>query len=126
MRTYKGMTNRYRWNAELISVIDGDTFRAWIELDFGVKVRTTIRLEGVDAPEIHTTKKNTDEYARGMQARAYVIDLFDQLGSKFQIESDGEQLDKYGRVLCNILLSNGEWVDALLIKKGLAVAKDYK
>lgn len=119
------MTNRYRWHAELIEVVDGDTFRVWIELDFGVKIKTTIRLENVDAPEIHTTRKNTDEYARGMQARAYVSDLFDRLGKQVQIESDGEHLDKYGRVLCNVLLSNGEWLDALMVKHGLAVAKEY-
>jgi micrococcal nuclease len=119
------MTNRYRWKAELIRVIDGDTFQAWIDLDFGVRVRTTIRLAGVDTPEIHTTKKNTDEYTRGMQAKQYVVDLIDQLGTRIQIESDGEHLDKYGRVLCNVMLSNGEWLDALLVKHGLAVSKEY-
>lgn len=119
------MTNRYRWKAELIRVIDGDTVQAWIELDFGVKVKTTIRLEGVDAPEIHTTKKNDDEYKRGMEAKGFVESTFSRLGDKFTVESDGEQLDKYGRILCNILLSNGEWLDVLLVKHGLATAKEY-
>lgn len=128
--TYKaqketGMTNRYRWKAELIKVIDGDTVQAWIELDFGVKVKTVIRLEGVDTPEIHTTKKNDDEYKRGMEAKSFVESTFSRLGDKFAVESDGEQLDKYGRVLCNILLPNGEWLDALLVKHGLATAKEY-
>jgi len=119
------MTNRYRWKAELIKVIDGDTVRAWIELDFGVKVKTTIRLEGVDAPEIHTSKKNSDEYKRGMEAKSFVETQFSGLSPNFIIESDGEQLDKYGRILCNILLPSGEWLDALLVKHGLAVAKEY-
>ncbi len=119
------MTNRYRWQCELIRVVDGDTLEAWIELDFGVKLSAKLRLEGIDTPEIHTVKQNTEEYKKGMLAKAFVEERFHVQGSKFYIETSGARPGKYGRFVVNVLMPSGDYLDALLLKAGHAVKKEY-
>ncbi|MCK4268625.1 MAG: thermonuclease family protein [Actinomycetia bacterium] len=126
-KTEKGniMTNRYRWSCELIRVVDGDTLEAWILLDFGVKLEAKLRLEGIDTPEIHTVKTNTEEYTKGLRAKEFVEARFKNCGPKFWIETDGKRPGKYGRFVVNVLLASGDYLDALLLKAGHAVKKEY-
>lgn len=126
-KTEKGdvMTNRYRWQCELIRVIDGDTLEAWIELDFGVKLSSRLRLEGIDTPEIHTVKQNTEEYKKGMLAKEFVEARFKVQGNKFYIETSGKRPGKYGRFVVNVLMPSGDYLDVLLLKAGHAVKKEY-
>lgn len=119
------MTNRYRWSCELIRVVDGDTLEAWIHLDFGVKLEAKLRLEGIDTPEIHTVKTNTEEYKLGLKAKEFVEERFKNCGPRFWIETDGKRPGKYGRFVVNVLLKSGEYLDALLIAAGHAVKKEY-
>jgi len=126
-KTEKGdvMTNRYRWQCELVRVVDGDTLEAWILLDFGVKLEAKLRLEGIDTPEIHTVKTNTEEYKKGLKAKEFVEERFKNCGPKFYIETAGKRPGKYGRYVVNVLLASGEYLDALLLKAGHAVKKEY-
>lgn len=119
------MTNRNRWPCELTRVIDGDTLAAWITLDFGVKLEARLRLENVDAPEIHTSKHNTEEYARGIRAKEFVEQIFRDQGPNFWIEASTERPGKYGRYIVNVLLKNGTWLDQVLLKNGHVIRKDY-
>ncbi len=119
------MTNRYRWPCELIRVVDGDTLEAWIQLDFGVKLEAKLRLEGIDTPEIHTVKTNTEEYALGLKAKEFVEARFKVQGKKFYIETSGKRPGKYGRFVVNVLMPSGDYLDALLLKAGHAVKKEY-
>jgi len=125
--TKKGdiMTNRYRWTCELIRVVDGDTLEAWIDLDFGVKLSAKLRLEGIDTPEIHTVKQNTEEYKKGLLAKEFVEARFKVQGNKFYIETSGKRPGKYGRFVVNVLMPSGDYLDALLLKAGHAVKKEY-
>lgn len=119
------MTNRYRWPCELIRVVDGDTLEAWIHLDFGVKLEAKLRLEGIDTPEIHTVKTNTEEYAKGIKAKEFVEERFKNQGNKFYIETSGKRPGKYGRFVVNVLMPSGEYLDQLLLKAGHAVKQEY-
>jgi len=119
------MTNRYRWQCELVRVVDGDTLEAWINLDFGVKLSAKLRLQGIDTPEIHTVKQNTEEYAKGIKAKEFVEERFRLQGKKFYIETDGARPGKYGRFVVNVLMPSGDYLDALLLKAGHAVKKEY-
>jgi endonuclease YncB( thermonuclease family) len=42
-----------RYSAEVVHVIDGDTFAARVTIWPGVEVKTRVRLRGIDAPELH-------------------------------------------------------------------------
>ena len=119
------MTNRYRWECELVRVVDGDTLDAWIQLDFGVKLQAKLRLEGINAPETHTVKQNTEEYARGIKAKEFVEERFRLQGKKFYIETAGKRPGKYGRFVVKVLMPSGDYLDALLLKAGHAVKKEY-
>ena len=118
------MTNRYRWKCELDQVVDGDTLMAWILLDFGVKIKARLRLGGIDTPEIHAQDHTTKEYKKGVQAKEFVEEQFKRNGPEFWVEMAKERPGKYGRYIVNVLLKNGHWLDALLLKAGLAVERD--
>lgn len=118
------MTNRYRWKCELDHVVDGDTLTAWVLLDFDVKLKVRLRLEGIDTPEIHTGDHLTKEYQKGLEAKAFVEEQFKRTGPEFWIESGKERPGKYGRYIVNVLLKDGHWLDALLLKAGLAKQRE--
>jgi len=118
------MTNRYRWKCELDRVVDGDTLTAWILLDFDVKIKVRLRLEGIDTPEIHAQDHTTKEYKKGVQAKEFVEEQFRVNGPEFWIETAKERPGKYGRYIVNVLLKNGHWLDALLLKAKLATPRE--
>jgi len=118
------MTNRYRWKCELDHVVDGDTLTAWILLDFDVKIKVRLRLEGIDTPEIYTADHTTPAYKKGLAAKAFVVEQFRQNGPEFWIETAKERPGKYGRYIVNVLMKNGHWLDALLIKARLATVRE--
>lgn len=53
--------------AELLRVIDGDTFEARVRIWPGMDVTTRVRLRGIDAPEMHA--RCEDERAKALAAR---------------------------------------------------------
>lgn len=119
------MTNRYRWQCELVKVIDGDTIEAEIHLDFGVKLQAKLRIGKIDTPEIHTAKHNTEEYRKGIAAKEFVEARFKTQGNKFWIETTGNRKGKYGRFIVDVLLPSGDYLGELLVKAGHAVKKEY-
>ena len=53
--------------AEVIRVLDGDTFQARVRVWPGIDVDTRVRLRGIDAAELHA--RCSEEYARAVAAR---------------------------------------------------------
>ena len=91
-------------------VIDGDTIRV---------SRRTIRLSGLDAPELDQVAKHEDGYwyKQGQRVKSELIRV---IGGK-HVEVQVEGTDKYGRVLGTVLYEDkdvGEW----LVRKGYAIA----
>lgn len=97
-------------------VYDGDT--VYSELCFlpSPLKNVSIRLVGIDTPEIRTTCAS--EKALGYQAKAYLESL---LAEQTEILVKNVDWDKYGgRIDGDIILPNGDSVSALMIKSGLA------
>jgi len=89
-------------------IYDGDT----ILLDGGQKVRFL----GIDAPEIgHDGKKC--EFMAGA-ARRFVRDVLNKSG--VGLEYDRERTDRHGRLLAYVFLENGDMINTILVRKGLA------
>ena len=89
-------------------VYDGDT----ILLDGGEKVRYL----GIDTPEIdHKDGKN--EFM-AQAARDFNTQLVK--GARVRMEYDQEKRDRYQRRLAYVFLENGDMVNAILVRKGLA------
>jgi micrococcal nuclease len=87
---------------------DGDT----VVLSSGEQVRYL----GVDAPEMGRKGAKSDFMA--LESRAYNLHLV--RNARVRLEFDAERLDRHGRLLAYVFLENGEMVNLLLVRKGLA------
>ena len=91
--------------ARCTRVIDGDTFEAVIDLGFYITLKITVRLYGVNCPEMHP--KDKDGKSLGDEARAY---LSERIWGK-DVHVWSYKKDSFGRWLCDVL------VDGLLLSK---------
>jgi len=98
-----------KYHGQVTRVIDGDTFEVLIELGFGVTQKFSVRLDGIDTPEINTQK--------GRIAREYVKDLIE---NKSVIVTD-EGSEKYGRARASIELPNGKDLAEFLIENNIGI-----
>jgi micrococcal nuclease len=84
----------YIYKAELIRVVDGDTVELMIDQGFSQFTRQTMRLYGIDAPELNTLA--------GKAAKAWLWEALQPLEAIYvqtiQLETKAKR-DKYGRFL---------------------------
>jgi len=90
------------WEAQVVGVKDGDTL-----VVYDGKEQTTIRLEGIDAPE--------HNQAFGEKAKQFTSGMV--FGKKVRI--DGTKKDDYGRTLAEVFVGGKNLNDELLLS-GLA------
>jgi micrococcal nuclease len=90
------------------AVVDGDT------IDVATVGR--VRLLGIDAPEIGRGFDTSAPFAR--EARTRLSSLL--LHRWVRLEQDGAPLDVYDRRLAYVLTEDGVFVNALLVREGLA------
>jgi len=105
--------------AELLRVLDGDTFEARVRIWPGMDVTTRVRLRGIDAPEMHA--RCDDEYAKAIAAR----DALARILAEGAIAVSGVGQDKYGgRVDADVSTAQTQDVAAALLNGGFARAYD--
>ena len=103
----------YLYKAKVISVYDGDTCRADIELGFGTTLKNkTIRLSGIDTAEIRSEDKEN-----AIKARDRLRELI--LGKEVTIQTMKDRTGKYGRIIATIYLDDMN-VNEVLVEEGLA------
>ena len=105
----------YQYKFILDRVVDGDTVDGFVDLGFDVRIKTRVRLEGVDTPEIRT--KNQAEKKRGLISKQFVEDFFK---TDAQIIVHTNLDDKYGRVLGSFYNKEGQSLNQELLAEGLA------
>jgi endonuclease YncB( thermonuclease family) len=99
--------------AQVVSVYDGDTLTVDAEPWPGVTIRTGVRVNGIDTPEIRG--RCDEEKALAIQARDRVRELAD-----LTVELRGVHFGKYaGRVVADVY-AGGERIGDVLIREGLA------
>ncbi|HET7849120.1 MAG TPA: thermonuclease family protein [Pseudolabrys sp.] len=76
--------------AEVLRVMDGDTFEARVHVWPGMDITTKVRLRGIDAPELHA--RCEDERMKALAARDALTRILDEGG--VGITEVGQ--DKYG------------------------------
>ena len=112
----------YRYKANVIKVVDGDTIDLEIELGFNILIRERVRLYGIDAPETRT--KDKKEKAKGLKTKRYVENAIG--GEEIEIETKKDK-GKFGRYLATIHYDRGDGIstnlNAELITSNLA--KEY-
>ena len=94
-------------------VIDGDTF----VLSTGERVR----LIGIDTPETHHPRKPKEPY--GKEATRFTKRMVE--GKDVALKFDKDRYDRYKRLLAYVYV-DGVFLNAELVKKGLARATEYK
>lgn len=105
----------YIYNCELVRVIDGDTIVVNIDLGLNISTIKTIRMYGINAPEMkYPTKIDAVESKDGL------TDLIH--GKKLILQTIRDRTDVYGRTLGIIYQDSGQTnVNQLMIEKGYAV-----
>ena len=106
-------------DGKVVKVYDGDTITIATKLPYenSPYYRFSVRLKGIDCPEIKT--KNKEEKECATIARDFLREI---LMDKIVILKEVE-LEKYGRILADVYL-NDQNISLLLCEKKLAVKYD--
>lgn len=107
----------YTYKADIISIYDGDTVTAIVDLGFNTHTKQSIRLYGIDAPEVKGETRG-----EGLKSRDWLITKI--LNKSVIIKTIKDKKGKYGRYL-GILYLNGENINDSLVSNGYAVYRDY-
>jgi len=104
----------YTYKAKIISVYDGDTVTALVDLGFRINFEMKIRLTGIDAPELRGIEK-----PQGLISRDRLRELI--LNKEVILHTERDKQEKFGRWLGTIFLPKEKIsVNEMLIKEGLA------
>jgi micrococcal nuclease len=104
-------------NALAIRAVDGDTIEVRID---GASEDVKVRLLGVDTPESVDPRRPVECF--GKEASKYTASHVD--GRRVRLEADpkADEVDKYGRLLRNVILADGTDLNASLVSDGYAHA----
>lgn len=99
-------------------VVDGDTLK--VDINGGEE---TVRLIGIDTPELARSGKAAECFAKQAQARLKSL----AEGKSVNLEADSSQADqdRYGRLLRYVLTTEGENLNLTMIKDGYAFEYTY-
>ncbi len=106
----------YKYRAEIVRVVDGDTVDAEVDLGFDVKLSARFRMQGINAPE-----KNTQEGKKSLERLAELLPV----GSQVVVQTTKDKREKYGRYLGTFLVA-GKSVNQQLVDEGFAAVTVYK
>jgi endonuclease YncB( thermonuclease family) len=113
LQKHAGEAKWYR--AEVLKVIDGDSFRARASIWLDHLVQTNIRIRGIDTPEIKRAKCSA-ERKLGKRAKAALEKLLKKGVILHRVE-----YDKFGgRVLADVYSADFKNIGFLLVDAGLA------
>lgn len=114
----------YEYRASVLRVIDGDTIEVTLDLGFHTYRKETLRLRGIDAPEMHAADEAQKAKAHAAKGalRAMVI-----TEKPLTIRTYKDQRDKYGRYLAEVFVEQPDStqlnVSAELVERGFAITR---
>jgi micrococcal nuclease len=104
----------YIYKAKIISVYDGDTVTALVDLGFRINFEMKIRLTGINAPELRGIEK-----PQGLISRDRLRELI--LNKEVILHTQKDKQEKFGRWLGEIYIPNSQIsVNEQLLNEGLA------
>lgn len=100
-----------KYPLHVTKVIDGDTIKGLIDLNFNILLKAKIRLANINCPELNTPE--------GIKSKDWLKEKIE--GKDIFVESNS--FGKYGRVLGKIYLKEDDSKDlnTILLEEGLAV-----
>jgi len=120
----------FTYKATLINVVDGDTVDLKVDLGFDIHFGLRVRLEGINTPEIFGVEKTSEEYKKGVAAKAFLQDVLTREAKNLVVKTAKDKQEKYGRYLATIFIlgpdgqPGKESINDMLIRLGHAVAYD--
>lgn len=113
----------YHYQAQVVSVYDGDTCTVDIDVGLGIWVKgEKLRLARINAPEVRG-----DEREAGLVSRDFLRTKID--GKQIMIQTIKDKTGKYGRYLAEILIqdANDNFINIndLMVAEGFAEYKEY-
>lgn len=106
----------YEYRAALVRVIDGDTLVVVLDLGFDVKLKQTLRLAGINTPELHAADATARAKAKAARERlASLVGTGD-----LTIRTVKDAREKYGRYLAHVVLPDGMTANDVLLAENLA------
>ena len=102
----------FEYRARILRVIDGDTVEAEIDLGFQVSLTATLRLAGIDTPEVRGPER-----IEGRAATEYLELLLNKLaGSEREVtvHTHRDRTGKYGRYLAELMVGTRNLNEALV------------
>lgn len=106
-------------NVAVKRVVDGDTIELIVDLGFGLSKTMTVRLYGIDTPEVYG--KNACK--EGRAASAFVKKLLPE-GTAVTMTTFKDSKGKYGRYLAKLSV-DGQDLGDILLASGHAKAAKY-
>ena len=114
----------YEYKCKIRKVVDGDTVDIDIDLGFGIWLNDErVRIMGIDTPESRTS--DPVEKIFGLAAKERVKHLLgadSTLISKVKGDGNEEMRGKFGRILGDFRLNDGDTLTSKLMSEGHAVA----
>lgn len=114
------MKPAYRYSAEVLRILDGDTIEVSLDLGFNIRQRMLLRLFGVNTQELND--KNEAKRASAFEAKKFVDS---HIGGRAVITETVKPKDKFGRYLAKVYLDDGKCLNDLLIENKLAERMEY-
>ena len=109
--------NLYCYAFTATRVIDGDTVVGTVDLGFRTSHEITVRILGIDAPEMKGPTRQD-----GLAAKFYLIDTLNKkaTGQVFIRTHRDKQTDSFGRWLGDLETADGRSVAEMMIEAGHA------
>ena len=105
--------------SRVVRIVDGDT----VVIDRN-NATETIRLIGVDTPELHHPTKPVQCFAR--EAAAYLTSLLKDRTVRVVSDPSQDARDKYGRTLAYLYRDDGLFINKALIEEGYGYEYTYE
>lgn len=106
---------------EIVKVIDGDTLDARLDLGFSLVSSQRFRFNHVDTFELRS--KDAQQKALAYEAKRFTTEL---VNTTLKPTIRSTKTEKYGRWLGDIYLSDGTYLNKLLVEKGLTKSNNFK
>lgn len=106
------------YSAKIIAVVDGDTVKIQFEKEKpeGCSKKETVRLIGVNTPELNLYKEDEPEYF-AREAYEYTNNYYKE-NVKIQLDDVSATRDRYDRLLAYVWLCNSTMLNKNLIEDG--------
>lgn len=111
----------FRYKADVLRVVDGDTFEALIDLGFSIKVQASVRILWMNAPEMTGSTK-----AHGEASKM----ALERLLKSGPVRIRTEKPDSFGRALAEVWVGSqmSGWLSVweTMVRQGYAAPKPRK